>query len=363
MVKVSIDARLNRLTSALSAGERALLVLRSMKEKTPEDPLWRTTMPRDQTLEFNRLIELMNAANREVAFLIAMHEKELEKLELYAGWLHMLHLWRLNLADINFTAPLVAREAITQSEHEKLVAKAAGEYMLVSQLAVVLAEEKRCWTDDEVEHVGWTRELVVKPQAWKSIIAEAEQNIREAVEAGELEACGAGKNLAVKRASFDGWLGRPVTVYPKWAGTYYVMPDDHAIHVEADKHTLEHLRQAIEETPIPIDIVERYKEKGSNLDFFVSRMEENLGRRLLFRWEEIVATETLVNQIAAEFGGEDPLKPASRASLQRARDMAEKQALVLEAMGHRVDLAAASEEEVGELRVMLERNGCVFRRS
>jgi glucokinase len=91
-------------------------------------------------------------------------------------------------------------------------------------------------------------------------------------------------------------------------------------------------------------------------------MEENLVGRLLFGWEEIEATEVLVEQVATEFGGEDPLKLASRTGLGRARDMAEKQALVLEAMGHKVDLPAASEEEVQELKAMLERNGCVFRR-
>jgi hypothetical protein len=42
--------------------------------------------------------------------------------------------------------------------------------------------------------------------------------------------------------------------------------------------------------------------------------------------------------------------------------MAEKQALVLEVMGHKMDLPAASEEEARELRAMLERNGCVSRR-
>jgi hypothetical protein len=43
-------------------------------------------------------------------------------------------------------------------------------------------------------------------------VAEAEAYIRNAVDAGELEARGAGKKLAVRRSSFDAWLGRPVTV-------------------------------------------------------------------------------------------------------------------------------------------------------
>ena len=41
----SIDSRLSRLSPKLSARERGLLVLRSFKEKTPEDPAWRQSMP------------------------------------------------------------------------------------------------------------------------------------------------------------------------------------------------------------------------------------------------------------------------------------------------------------------------------
>jgi hypothetical protein len=356
---VSLGARLDRLTSALSAKERALLVLRSMKERTPEDPLWRQTMPNDQVREFNRLIELMTIANREFAFLIAMIEKELEKLDLYSSWLYTLHLWRLNLADINFTASLVAREAITRSVHEKLVETARDEYILASQLAVILAEEKRSWSDDDVEEVGWTRELVVKPQSWKRLQAEAEQQIRDAVEAGTLEARGAGKKLAVKRASFDAWLGRPVTVYPRWAGAYEVLADDREIHVQADQHTLEHLRQAIEETPIPLDLLER--EQGSNLDALISAMQTNLQRMLEFRWSELVATERVVERIAAEFDSEDPLKPHSRAGLDKARRQGEELARILEMYGQPATLGEADEHEVGELRAMVERNGGVFR--
>ena len=359
MVKVSIDARLNRLTSALSAGERALLVLRSMKEKTPEDPLWRTTMPREQTLEFNRFIELMNAANREMAFFIAIVEKEMEKLELYAGWLFTLHIWRLNLADINFTAPFVARERITQSEHEKLVASAAEDFLLVSQLAVVLAEERRSWSDGDVEEVGWTRELVVKPQSWKRILAECEQQIREAVKAGELDARDAGKKLAVKRGAFDAWLGRPVTVYPEWAAAYEVLPDDRVAHVEADRQTLRHLRRAIEESPLPTDIIK--PNEGSNLDVLIAAMEHNLEKMLLSRWEELVAAEHVIDQIAAEFSGEDPLKPRSREGLLAAKRLAEKLAGELKAMGRPLELGEVDEAEVQALRAMVERNGAAFR--
>ena len=69
-------------------------------------------------------------------------------------------------------------------------------------------------TDGDLKEIGWNRELVVKPNAWKRLMADAEQVIRTAVEAGELEAGGAGKKLAVRRASFDALASAiPVTVY------------------------------------------------------------------------------------------------------------------------------------------------------
>jgi hypothetical protein len=84
---VSIDARLKRLAPTLSAKERAMLVLRSLREKTAEDPAWRSTMPRDQTVEFNRLIVLMNACNIYLPLYITMVEQSTERLFTKLHWL------------------------------------------------------------------------------------------------------------------------------------------------------------------------------------------------------------------------------------------------------------------------------------
>jgi hypothetical protein len=71
---VSLGTRLDKAMTTLSAQERGVLVLRSLKEKTPEDPIWRATMPRSQTAEFNRYIELMNIANMHLGHLITFIE-------------------------------------------------------------------------------------------------------------------------------------------------------------------------------------------------------------------------------------------------------------------------------------------------
>ena len=233
-------------------------------------------------------------------------------------------------------------------------------YLLVSQLAVLLAEEKRAWTDGDLEEIGWTRELVVKPNAWKRLMADAEQVIRTAVEAGELEARGAGKKLAVRRASFDAWLGRPVTVYPTWASAYEVLPDDREVHVEADRNTLRDLRRAVEESPIPAEVLRPGHGKG-NLTVLIEAMEQHLERGLRIRWAEVVGAEAVIDRIAAEFGGEDPLKPHSREALRRARSLAEKLAAELRSMGREFELAPLDQEEALELKAMLERGGVVFR--
>src|SRR5690606_11772143 len=61
---VSLDSRLSRLSPVLTAQERAVLVLEAWKDGKPEDPGWRSQMPREQAHAFNQLIDLMNAANR-----------------------------------------------------------------------------------------------------------------------------------------------------------------------------------------------------------------------------------------------------------------------------------------------------------
>ena len=87
---MSMDGRLNRLMPGLSASERALLVLRSLKDKTPEDPSWRSTMPLDQAKEFNRLLVLMNACNIYLPLYITVIGQRTELLYVHLHWMQTL---------------------------------------------------------------------------------------------------------------------------------------------------------------------------------------------------------------------------------------------------------------------------------
>jgi hypothetical protein len=87
---VSLDGRLNRLTPGLSAKERAILILRSTRQGTPEDPQIRLSMPREQSAEFNRLIVLMNACNIYLPLYITVVEHRAEQLCIRLAWIHSL---------------------------------------------------------------------------------------------------------------------------------------------------------------------------------------------------------------------------------------------------------------------------------
>ena len=112
---MSLDARLSRLSSALSAKERAVLVLGSLKEKTPEDPAWRHTMPQDQVREFNRYIGLMNVVNRELAILIGGQARTADELGVREAWLVSLTLWQEHIDEIREALRVVFRRPASAS--------------------------------------------------------------------------------------------------------------------------------------------------------------------------------------------------------------------------------------------------------
>jgi hypothetical protein len=97
---VSVEARLQKVMPALSAKERGLLVLGCLKDGTPEDPLWRKTMPSNQMREFNQFIDLMNVANIQIAAQIALLEQAAETIEMRECWLISVVLWQEHLAEI-----------------------------------------------------------------------------------------------------------------------------------------------------------------------------------------------------------------------------------------------------------------------
>src|SRR6266540_3344369 len=137
---MSIDARLNKLMPALSAKERAILVLRSFKDKTPENPMWRRTMPKSQYAEFNRLIDLMNACDLNLGDLITGSLLLVQQLEARLGCLLSTNLYRSALERMALHIWTSTREPVTESDY-RVRRRAEGDiFKNVRELAEWLAD-------------------------------------------------------------------------------------------------------------------------------------------------------------------------------------------------------------------------------
>ena len=97
---MSLDTRLARLAPALTAQERAILVLEAWKDERPEDPAWRNSMPQEQTATFNQYIELMNRVNNGLGRLISRLHQQTEKLEVRWECLLSLVVWQDHIDEI-----------------------------------------------------------------------------------------------------------------------------------------------------------------------------------------------------------------------------------------------------------------------
>jgi hypothetical protein len=296
---MSLDGRLNKLTGALSARERGILLLKSLKGELEEDPAWRASMPRDQRADFNRYIALINTANVHVAHLVTFVEKEVEKVELLMSWLLTLRLWQASLAEIAFCASVLAREPVTEEEHRRLVEEASAQYLTLAQAGRHVAEVLHRWTDDDLEEALGVKDLVVKDEAMERLCREAQDEVRQAVAAGEVEARGRGSGLRVRFGSLEEWLGREPRAYPEWAGGYEVRPG--GLLVDQDRRLLEHLRRATSEA--------RFAEvegESIDLDTLIETLEARLRNLIPLRWRDARTAETVLEKVAREFEGEDP---------------------------------------------------------
>ena len=92
---MSAEGRLDRVYPALTAKERALLLLRYYREDIDEDPAIRSTMPSTQVWEFNRLLRLISAVNTEIAYLLMLLKARATQVDLKYAWLMTLMLWAM----------------------------------------------------------------------------------------------------------------------------------------------------------------------------------------------------------------------------------------------------------------------------
>ncbi len=332
------SSRLDSLYPALTAKERAILVLKATKEDRDEDLRVRRSMPRQQAIEFNRLIDLIRGV-RHLSLYIAMLEQIVGNLSLRYGWLMTLVLWGDAVLRLEGYILLYTKEPITESEHSRLLAEGRREMAPPSELAEVLVERYDGWSEADLmpPPEGDGPEPWVTNRAWRRMLREKGAEITHLVDAGTLQGRRSGRRMLVNVGSFYDWLGEPVRLFPEWGLHYEVFPDEEADKVRALGAVRRRAQEAARRSP-PAPGVRRLRSDpapvtedddavtfGDDLDVILTTTLRDGIRR---HWCEVVAVESVVAEISQEFDGEDPLHPPARSTLddirKRLQDLHEK---------------------------------------
>jgi hypothetical protein len=350
------DGRLDKLYPALTAKERALLVLRAWKQDEDEDRRVRLTMPESQTREFNRCIDLMNGAHALMPYIhvIGLH---IDQLSLRYGWLLALELWAIHALSLGEFICFETKEPITESEYRQRQETARAEMVPASEFAELMAEDHEGWAAGDLKGGGDGEEPTVTDAAWKRVCGEKERELASLVETGVLEGARKGKRLLINAASFYAWRSREVPVWPDWGLEFDVLPDTEAKEIDRRRRARESARQALQRSPTYSALVRRGPGRDSGdggvedgADRIRVALEERLRQGASTCWLGLVSAEKVVDEVAAEFGGEDPLQPTEREALRDARIRLEE---LIKELGERLgplELAEPPDDLLATLR-------------
>ena len=352
-----LTARLDELGPALSAKERAILVLRSFKDKTPENPMWRRTMPKSQYAEFNRLIDLMNACDLNLGDLITGSLLLVQQLEARLGCLLSTNLYRSALERMALHIWTSTREPVTESDYRARQRAEGDIFKNVRELAEWLADA--CEELGEGNLVADTNAdaAVIKHGALKRVVEVKEREIRLAAEQGKLKTKLRGHRLFVEQRSFFAWCGLEVPFYPEFATEYEVRPDAAASEVASSRAArieifkdLERYTGVFGGHPL-LEADDRIGDIAGMID----ALHERLRAEMQQRWRELRAVEIVAAELALEFDGEDPLRPIHRADLDEAKTILQgmQEPLGL-CLGGTIMLPEPDEDSVEETRSLLE---------
>jgi len=355
---MSGSQRLDRLYPALTAKERALLVLRAWKGDQEEDVQVRRTMPQSQAPDFNHYIHLMNAANHDLGKYITVLNLIAGQLGLKHAFLASLQLWGIRVWDLATYIALHTNEPITESEHRRLVEKARAEMIPLADLAEVLVESYDGWTEADMEPPEDPDDgPVVRQRAWNGMVAQKKAELSRLVEEGVLDGRRSGRRLLVNNGSFYDWLGEPVPVCPDWGVGYDVMPDDQAGRVERLKKERLDAQEAISRSPTSplLEFLEeklgrRVTDRQERWDEAMAALRQSLREGVPWCWQELRAVEMVLDEVAQEFDGEDPLLPPVREVLDKTRQDLVDLHSSLPHVDAEVDLPELDEERVEWLR-------------
>ena len=360
---MSIDGRLDKLSPALTAKERAVLILRASKEGVPQDPQIRSSMPPEQALEFNRYIGLMNGVNAFLTFYTGILDQSLAALDARYGWLLTLHLWALSVSDLAGYITVYTREPITRRQYEQQL-KAARERMVpASELGEMLAEEYEGWTDSDLEPPKADGEPQVTDAAWERVLGEKERELARLVDQEALVGNRKGRRHYVNTGSFYDWLGEPVPLFPDWGWDYQVFPDKRADEVRRLQEARRHAQEECQRAPLSLvlDLPHRKARRPRKDSPKGEEIAEVVGTRLRegiqLRWQELPSIELVLEEVAEEFDGETPTRPWEREALDEGKKRLEELHFAAQTYVGPFKLPGPDKEEMEQVREVIWREG------
>lgn len=313
--------RLDRLHDRLTARERAKLVLRAWKQGKDEDPWVTLTMPDHQAREYNRLITLMNGVNIRLGALIAVHYEAGLVLSQRLGWLSTIVLYEANMDSVRLFLRAHVKRPITESEYAEQARRARDELIPVAELAEEEADNNEDWGPEDVE-TGEDGEERVSEAAWERVKKERIKALRQLVREGELEGRKTGKGLAIRASSYYGRRGEDVPVLWDCDGFAGVemLPDSRAEEVERWRRSQELLEESMER----LGDARGGSGDGSDRRGLREIIEDKIKSELGYVWADLWAATRVIDEVAAEFDGEDPLLPEVRETLREVRERLEE---------------------------------------
>jgi hypothetical protein len=353
---MTIERRLDRLYSGLTASERATLILRAWKAGEDADPQVRRSTPDEQVREFNSLIRILRALNGSVAHAVQMLKASVRELPQMLSLLQAARLFDVQMRTLSLYISFGTREPITASDHETLVAPERDRYASLMELGDFLAARFDRWQPSDYEPDDDVAPRL-KVAAWARVRRSEAARVRHLAEDGVLPSRSKGSKMTIHAGSFFRWLGEDVPVYSEWAPGFDVRPDDDADEVASLRRRREEARQVIAtaaevftRTVLGVDL------EGTEISWaeVCAGMAWALRDKLEATWLELLQMELVYDDAAPRFGDEDPAGPQTREAFEEIRGVLQTvHATVADVMGT-FELPPLSDEAKAQARKLWE---------
>jgi len=329
------DRRLDNLLPGLTARERAVIAIKAWKEDGREPLGLRRRVPPDQDQEFYDLLSYFRSLGLMLAFIAPMWRESIEKHTARKAWLLTLDLTEAYVSSLSNYILVHTRERITESQHARLIADERAKMLPLADLAEMLAED---------DYVG--------DSAVARVTREKKGLLRTLFDAGTVAGRRKGKSIELNLGSFFDWLGEAVSICPEWGLEYEVVGDELQEEVRQENEAREHARSIVQRALR--GSTARAIGKEPSADDLYAAVERQLIAGIIADSREIRAAEKLVAEFQERLGGEDPLDPEVRKTLDYC---GAELAQMRERLGVDADDAIGNfEENFNALRRFVERN-------